>query len=412
MSQKRPVESPEPLEQEQRRLNDEIRVTKRRAKGHGSFNAQFWANSQELEILRLQRTETDRKISLRNFPGTPSEWEQTEKAKDIFQMIKAQQTTIKLYQRRADELDATKGDKKNKRSFRDAFMKLFTTSKMGIGISQTGTGTRDSRQQSAFREELISLGDAKHPKYDWLWCPIISDWCEATTVQAAHLFPHMHGQEVMDSIFGKKTPPELFSARNGMLVPMAVERFFDSGKFVICPDLPDRPALAELLAWIRQDSREYRLKILDLTWDKLDHPLSPNTTETWRSRDGKKLEFRTSFRPAARYLYFHYCIQILRRAWGHNSSRGSVSVLEDEAGRPFWGTPGRYMPKNMLLALVEEVGHEYKGLLDGAGSNKSEPTLLLEVASAQIKTRPALKDVDWHPEDETDEDEDDEEDSY
>jgi hypothetical protein len=35
-------------------------------------------------------------------------------------------------------------------------------------------------------------------------------------------------------------------------------------------------------------------------------------------------------------------------------------------GKPFWGTPGRYLPKNMLLLLVEELGNEYKDLLKGA----------------------------------------------
>ncbi|OJJ01851.1 hypothetical protein ASPVEDRAFT_83375 [Aspergillus versicolor CBS 583.65] len=45
---------------------------------------------------------------------------------------------------------------------------------------------------------------------------------------------------------------------------------------------------------------------------------------------------------------------------------GSLLVLRDELGRPFWGTPGRYMPRNMVLALVEELGHDYKGILAGA----------------------------------------------
>ena len=32
----------------------------------------------------------------------------------------------------------------------------------------------------------------------------------------------------------------------------------------------------------------------------------------------------------------------------------------------FWGAPGRYMPKSMLLAFVEEMGHSYGALLEGA----------------------------------------------
>jgi hypothetical protein len=54
-SEKRRAESPEPLEQEKRRLNDSIRITKKRLKAHGSFNAKFWADSEHVGILILKR---------------------------------------------------------------------------------------------------------------------------------------------------------------------------------------------------------------------------------------------------------------------------------------------------------------------------------------------------------------------
>lgn len=114
-------------------------------------------------------------------------------------------------------------------------------------------------------------------------------------------------------------------------------------------------------------------------------------TLTWREFDGRKLQFLTSFRPAARYMYFHYCVQILRVAWQYNEAKSpkrAATVLKDENGKPYWGTPGRYLPKNMLLALVEELGHEYQPLLEGAGSKKSRDSdLLLELAAAQVKSR-------------------------
>lgn len=400
---KRAAQSPEPpgsLEEQQRQINDGIRVAKKRVKGHGSFNAQFWANSCELETLLLQRAETDRKISLRDFEGTASEWEQTDKAQSIFQQIKAQETTIQLYQTRADELEPTKKGQA-KRTLRDGFMKLFCTSKMGMNITNTGQGARDSRMQSTFRQELIKTGDAKHPKNDdALWCPVMGNWFDEDFMQAAHLFPHMHGQEVMDTIFGKKRPPELFSPRNGLLVSRAIEKYFDSGKFVIVPDLPDRPPLAELISWVQAECRDYRVRVIDPKWEKLDHAVSIHYGITWRELDGKKLQFRTKFRPAARYLYFNYCIQVLRRAWGHNMQGGSLPVLRDEIGRPFWGTPGRYMPKNMLLALVEELGHDYRDILEGATGSRGDSKLLVEAAAKQIHQRPALKSMPWQTQDE------------
>lgn len=397
------AESLKSLEDQQRRINNSIRVARKRVKGQGSFNTRFWVKSCELEALLLERAETERKISLRDFKGTASEWEQTDQAQSIFQEIKAQETTVQLYQTQADELRSTKDDR-GKRTLRDAFMKLFCTSKMGMNITNTGQGARDPSMQSTFRQELIKTGGAKHPQNDdALWCPVTGAWFDADDMQAAHLFPYMHGQEVMDTIFGKQKSPELFSPRNGLLVSKPIERYFDSGKFVIVPDLPDRPPLAEVISWVQGECRDYRVKIIDSKWEKLDHTITIYYNITWRELDGKKLQFRTNFRPAARYLYFHYCIQVLRRAWGHNTQGGSLPVLRDEIGRPFWGTPGRYMPKNMLLALVEELGHDYTDILAGATCGRGDSKLLLEAAAKQIHQRPALKNVQWQPRDEEDE---------
>lgn len=146
------------------------------------------------------------------------------------------------------------------------------------------------------------------------------------------------------------------------------------------------------------------MRIIDPTWEQLDKMISSGYQKTWREIDGKRLEFRTSFRPAARYLYFHYCVQVLRRAWAHNTGGGPLPTLKDEAGKPFWGTPGRYLPKDMLLGLIEALGHEYNGLLKGASWSTAcgDENLLLDVASSQIKKWPALKDVGWGADQEED----------
>ncbi|KAL2872297.1 uncharacterized protein BJX67DRAFT_369009 [Aspergillus lucknowensis] len=293
--------------------------------------------------------EFERKVSLREFGGPESEWEKTDAAKSIFQFIKAGKKMV-------ERCEPRKEDRKE-----ETWPKL-----------------------RRLRASWMQLG-AQRPEYDSLWCPILGTWV---------------------------TPPELFSARNGLLMLDQIEHNFDGGKLVIVPDLPDRPALKELAAWVKRETREYRVRIIDKTWEKLDHPIMSPFKTTWSDLDGKRLEFRTSFRPAAQYLYFHYYCQILRRAWGRNNNGGAYEVLKDEAGRLFWGTPGRYLPRNMLLGLVEDLGHEYKGLLQGAGCSKGDNDLLLEVVTKQIKTRPALKDIDWdqprNGEDDEDEGEDEE----
>lgn len=94
---------------------------------------------------------------------------------------------------------------------------------------------------------------------------------------------------------------------------------------------------------------------------------------------------------------FYIGDMVRRRAWMHNTGGGSFPTLRDEVGKPFWATPGRYLLKNTILSLVEALSHKYKDLLNGAGYNTAcaDKILLLEVSSAQIKKRPALKDIEW-----------------
>lgn len=62
------------------------------------------------------------------------------------------------------------------------------------------------------------------------------------------------------------------------------------------------------------------------------------------------------------------------------------------------------MLKNMLLALVEELGHDYKGILEGATCSRGDSKLLIEAAAKQIHQRPALKTMQWQAQDEDEED--------
>ena len=108
--------------------------------------------------------------------------------------------------------------------------------------------------------------------------------------------------------------------------------------------------------------------------------------DVWRDLDGQKVLFRGNFRPRARYLYFTYCMAILRKSWNKDKP---TTALSDELGKPYWGTAGRYIKKNMLQGFVQELGHDYEALLEGAisdSSNEEEVGLAaLEAANDQIK---------------------------
>ncbi|OQD91247.1 hypothetical protein PENSOL_c056G04982 [Penicillium solitum] len=52
---------------------------------------------------------------------------------------------------------------------------------------------------------------------------------------------------------------------------------------------------------------------------------------------------------------------------------------------------GRYLPRNMLFVLVEEMGHEYNFMLDGVTcSPPDDDNLLLGLLSRNFKARPSI----------------------
>lgn len=172
----------------------------------------------------------------------------------------------------------------------------------------------------------------------------------------------------MDAIFGKMKKPELFSPLNGMIISDLVEKKFDSGFMIIVPDLSDCSIQAQIMLWNNSEPKNYKIRILDPQEQQAEDYIRPDSEQTWKDLDNTKLEFRNGFRPRARYLYFHYCIQILRRAW--KAEKRTAEQIKQEFGKEYWKTMGPYLQENMLRAFVEELGHEYDELLRGSAHDE------------------------------------------
>ncbi|KAI9765070.1 MAG: hypothetical protein M1839_005617 [Geoglossum umbratile] len=401
------------LEGERDDLNHMIAMSRKKLKPQASFSSEYWSQAADIARQMQQRNEVQQRISIRDLGGNETEWQKTPEAQELFDQLKAQQVDEKMCERQAQRLknpvDGSEG------SLRRSFIQLFTTSKLGLGITSTGAGKRDSRMQSTFRSTMIEAYNSRDPNplHPWLWCPILSTWVNSVNATAAHLFAYMHGQDVMNSIFGPTNPPELFSALNGLIVSSVVESVFDKGFLVIVPRISNNPSIAELLQWNESNPKEYKIRIIDLDNPTTHNTIQPGSEQTWKDLDSKPVEFRNEFRPRARYLYFHYCMQMLRLSW-KQSRRGEV--LKKELGGKFWGTPGRYLPRNMLLAFVEEMGHEYEELLEGAAEEGTAAAaersdILLAVAMDEIKA-PLLGDEEDEDEDNVGEDEEGDNEGY
>lgn len=271
-------------------------------------------------------------------------------------------------------------------------MELFTSSRLGMDITSSAARRRDSSEQSNFRNNIKKAYGLEDGKKDGLiWDVISGHRIPEDMTQASHIFAYKHGQDIMTALMGKDAQNELFAPTNGLLLPATVEKKFDSGLFAIVPNI-DETSVAEVSLWLNSTSKEFKIKILNFESRLIDlvviqHKDLPKGELTWMDLHGRKLSFPSSFRPRSRYLYFHYMVQILRKACS-NPGKGP-EVLKKEFGAAAWGTKGKYLAKAHLRALVDELGHEVDSLLDGEDDmvkvQEGTEDLLITAMAGQIK---------------------------
>ncbi|KAF7719778.1 HNHc domain-containing protein [Penicillium ucsense] len=389
-------DSIEELEEERKLANQEVTTELKALKARGSFNSQFWDQAHRVQKCKLRRSVIERKISRTKFPGDDENYNKSPEGKSKLQQVNAQQSLCKITKRRAQ----AKFPRNKARSAKQAesWLTLFTTSKMGLGITGTGAGQRDSSAQSNFRAQLIEKYGAQHEtESKWLWCPILHSWESSSTIKASHIFPWLHSKANIRAIFGRRAGKDIFGPSNGLLMHESIEEYFDKGKLVIVPDVDDLSGKLGIMRWLFSKPRNFKMQVLDRSEAFLIRQVHPNHPLKYCDLDNRVLSFRTDFRPAARYLYYHYCVSILKKSWSHNNNgkaSQSVEILAQETDKPIWATPGRYIARNMLQALAEEVGHSENALLAGADSclpvRDMDKMALVELTAAHVQRRPAL----------------------
>ncbi|MCJ1368333.1 hypothetical protein MMC16_007475 [Acarospora aff. strigata] len=197
-----------------------------------------------------------------------------------------------------------------------------------------GFGACPWKQQQAFQKELIMKYRCESEDKEHFWDPILHRWVDKDEgFTAAHLFPYRLGRKCMEEVFGEESANDLFSYRNGLMLPSWFERKLDKGLVVIVP----KGELSE---------RCWRIKVLDKLIFNEERPVS------WAKLDNRELEFRSDTRPAARYLYFLYAIAILKM------TKKGKRAWQDDHGQYIWATQGRYIRKNVLISLGEATGHK------------------------------------------------------
>lgn len=317
---------------------------------------------------QIAKTQLERKISIQSLAESSDEqaraWYKTEAAIDSINRESALHTQKRLLLKQAERVTSDNPSTKESRRW---FMHIFTRCPNGLGVVG---GRSDTTVQENFRKELIIAQKAEHPNFETeasLWCPIIRDWVHRVLTTAAHIFPWKQGQDTMAKIFGQEAEHEMFSINNGLLMSTVAEKKMDKGLFVIVPYAKGESE-TDVREWHRSHPKRYKTRVLDKGHKEMLEVIpGSNPKINWAKLDGRELEFLSGHRPRTRYLYYAYCVAMLRRA--HHQGEHE-HILKDHLGRKFWGTPGPYLRRAYLLAFVEEIGAD--DLMDRAEEGEED----------------------------------------
>ena len=82
--------------------------------------------------------------------------------------------------------------------------------------------------------------------------------------------------------------------------------------------------------------------------------MSPKRANIWSQTARTNLVFKNEARPAARFLYYHFVVTLLRNKL-YRTERYAHHLNTLSTGRPF-ATMGVYLRKSMLLTLARKAG--------------------------------------------------------
>ena len=100
---------------------------------------------------------------------------------------------------------------------------------------------------------------------------------------------------------------------------------------------------------------------------------------------------------------------MLGLAYGKNNSGAFGRVAQGEPRRRYWGSAGSYIKRNQLKGFVQEIGHAYDHLMEGAmPADKNEESVdpNIGIACATDSVLAKIREVEDKDQDDEDEDED------
>ena len=198
---------------------------------------------------------------------------------------------------------------------------------------------RSSTVQSEMQRSVLQVYEpSKGAPQGKFWCPIARDYFDEEMMVTAHIVPKALSAGLVEYIFGAGTGSRVNTSDNCLILHISTERGFDNGNFVI---VPANPAESPIKTW--------KVKLANLAAKNSDVG-----RRILGDCDGEELVFKNENRPAARFLYYHFVVTLLRNKKDRQPGWERFCV-DLPTGKPF-ATPGRYLRQSMLVTLAKSVG--------------------------------------------------------
>lgn len=207
---------------------------------------------------------------------------------------------------------------------------------------------RDPDSQARFRVDVLkSYGAYRSSKEKSpLWCVVSGRYRPARGIVAAHIVRYNVGELSAIHLFG--TPDQknghIMNPRNGLPMQEEYETLLDEARIAFVP--------------ANEAGDEWKITVLDKTLLSETVEAADSIVEPWgKDLDGRLLTFppNVEFRPGKRYLYFNFCVNVLRRQ--RHEVQGWWRDRIDYRGQRIWATPGYYLRKSTLTTLAHRIGH-------------------------------------------------------
>jgi len=300
-------------------------------------STKYWEKATEYAVLgrklslyQLQRAKVDHRIARKRKEfRSKVNFMKTDKARLFNESMMAWDLKGKIYERRTARAGGTETGKSTRLK---SLMPVSAMPPSRFNIEATFA-------PHGFRNSIIAdqgLMDPREKDNDRYWSYLWNIFSGAyeygayRRFEALPVFASQSNPDLATALFGLSnidSSSSLFSSFNGLLLPDYMGARFDSGIMAIVPDISSPTYPSEIALWKDTAPREYKLKIFTQNRETeqrgglmqdINSFTNARRPVPLRDIDGSKVGFPVSSRdgrPRECYLFFHYCVQILRQAW-------------------------------------------------------------------------------------------------